>query len=173
MKRIRRNISPLILSGVGIWMLVNQNASMLILGIAIAALSGIGIVLAATDKETSKAGKGVHIGLNGIFAAVGALLAISPAILQNYLKYIMGGFAIVYSLLVLRRMIKNKYRKGFIIAQCVPVLLGAALMLVPMGEEIYAPATGGVLAATGIITLIGNLLGKKKEEEKMMAHENG
>lgn len=173
MKRIRRNISPLILSGVGIWMLVNQNASMQILGIAIAALSGIGIVLAATDKETSKAGKGVHIGLNGIFAAVGALLAISPAILQNYLKYIMGGFAIVYSLLVLRRMIKNKCRKGFIIAECVPVLLGAALMLVPMGEEIYAPATGGVLAATGIITLIGNLFGKKKEEEKRTAHENG
>ena len=173
MKRIRRNISPLILSGVGIWMLVNQNASMLILGSAIAALSGIGIVLAATDKETSKTGKGVHIGLNGIFAAAGALLAISPGILQKYLKYLMGGFAIIYSLLVLRRMIKNKYRKGFIIAECVPVLLGAALMLVPMGEEICAPAAGGVLAATGIITLIGNLFGKKKEDEKRMAHENG
>jgi hypothetical protein len=172
MKRIRRNISPLILSGVGIWMLVNQNASMLILGLAIAVLSVIGIVLAATDKETSKTSKGVHIGLNGIFAAVGGLMAISPAILQNYLKYIMGGFVIIYSLIVLRRMIKNKYRKGFIIAECVPVLLGAALMLVPMGEEIYAPASGGALAATGIITLIGNLFGKKKEEEKRTAHEN-
>ena len=164
MKRIRRNLSPFILTGIGVWMIVNKNASMTILGIAILVLSGLGIVLNATDRESSKASRGVHIGLDGVFAAGGAWLLISQETLNQYLKYILGGMVVVYSLLNLRRMFRNDYKKGFKAAECIPVLLGVGLMVVPLEPDVFTAASGGVLSATGVITMMGNLFGKKKKD---------
>ena len=56
MKRIRRNISPVLMAGLGIWFLVRRNASMEILAIIVMVLSALGIVLHVTDKESTKAG---------------------------------------------------------------------------------------------------------------------
>ena len=74
MKRIRRNISPVLMAGLGIWFLVRRNASMEILAIIVMVLSALGIVLHVTDKESTKAGKAAHIGLNGLFIGGGAWL---------------------------------------------------------------------------------------------------
>lgn len=163
MKRIRRNISPLILAGLGVWFLLKKNASMEILGIVVIVLSGLGIVLAVTDKESTKASKGLHVGLDGVFAAGGAWLLISPLTFTQYLKYILGAIIVLYTALTLRRMFKYPYRKGFRIAESVPVLLGIGLMFIPLGEDVFPYAAGGSLAATGLVTLASNLFGRKKD----------
>ncbi len=163
MKRIRRNISPLFLIAIGAWMVLNQNASMTVLGIAALVLSTLGITLSVTDKESTKTSKGLHVGLNGVLAAAGAWMLISHLTLTKYLKYILGGIVVIYALLTLRRMFRFKYRMGFKIAEAVPVALGAGLMLIPLGEDIFTPAAGGVMALTGVVTLAGNLFGKKKK----------
>lgn len=169
MKRIRRNISPVLMAGLGIWFLVRQNASMEILAIIVMVLSALGIVLHVTDKESTKAGKAAHIGLNGLFIGGGAWLLISPITFNRYLKYILGGLVILYCLLNLRRMFRFRYRKGARIAECVPAALGVALMLIPLGEGIFTPVSGGVLTAAGVVTLLCNLFGKKKAGGKPAA----
>ena len=74
MKRIRRSISPVLIAGLGVWFLLKQNASMESLGIAGIVLSGLGIVLSVTDKESTKVSKGLHIGVDGVLAAGGVWL---------------------------------------------------------------------------------------------------
>ena len=170
MKRIRRSISPLMFGGLGAWMLLRKDASLEILGIAVIVMSGLGIVLSATDKESSKAGRVVHVGLDGVLAAGGAALLVSPDRVNQYLKYGLGGVVVVYGLLTMRRMIKYRYRKGFTIAEGLPVLMGAALILVPLDQPAITTASGAVLAATGAITLAGHLFGRKKDTGKEEKH---
>ena len=165
MKKVRRYLSPVVLSGLGIWMIVNQNATTTIIGIAAIVLSAFGIVTNLTDKESSKASRGVHIGLDAVFAAGGAMLLISPDVLNQYLKYFIGGIVVIYSMTTLRRMFKNQYGKGSKIAECVPAVLGVLLMLIPLDQNVFTPAAGGVMAVTGVITLIGNLFGKPKKKK--------
>lgn len=171
MKRIRRSISPLVIAVLGIWLLLQQSASLTVLGIAVIVLSTLGIILSVTDKESSKVSKTAHLGLDGVFAAGGAWLLISPLTLNRYLKYILGGIAFIFCLLTLVRMIRYKYRTGFKIAECVPVLLGAGLMLIPLADNLLMPASGGVLTAAGVITLLGNLFGKKKDVPEAAVRE--
>ena len=103
MKRIRRSISPLIIAGLGVWFLLKQNASMEILGIVVIVLSGLGIVLSVTDKESTKVSKGLHIGVDGVLAAGGVWLLVSPLSLTKYLKYILGAIIVIYTAFTLRR----------------------------------------------------------------------
>ncbi len=162
MKRIRRSISPLIIGGVGVWMLVQQDASIIMIGWVIIALSALSILLSVTDRENSRTGKVMHSGLGGVCAAGGACLLVWPQVLEQHMKYILVGIIILYSLLNLRRMHKYHYRRGFQIAECFPVIPGAALMLIPLEHPMLTAASGGVMAATGVITLIGNLFGKSR-----------
>ena len=83
MKRIRRSISPVLIAGLGVWFLLKQNASMEILGIAVIVLSGLGIVLSVTDKESTKVSKGLHIGVDGVLAAGGVWMLVSPLSLRS------------------------------------------------------------------------------------------
>ena len=162
MKRIRRSISPLILIGLGVWFLLKRTASMEILGIVVMVLSGLGIVLSVTDKESTKTGKGLHIVVDGVFIAGGAWLLISPLTFTKYLKYILGAIIVLYAAFTLRRMFRVPCRNGFRIAEAVPILLGIGLMFIPLGEDVFPTAAGGALAATGLITLASNLFGRKK-----------
>ena len=143
MKRIRRSISPLIIAGLGVWFLLKQNASMEILGIVVIVLSGLGIVLSVTDKESTKVSKGLHIGVDGVLAAGGVWLLVSPLSLTKYLKYILGAIIVIYTAFTLRRMFRFPYRAGFRIAEAVPLLLGAGIMLIPLAEDVFPYAAGG------------------------------
>jgi len=169
MKRIRRSISPLIIAGLGVWFLLKQNASMEILGIVVIVLSGLGIVLSVTDKESTKVSKGLHIGVDGVLAAGGVWLLVSPLSLTKYLKYILGAIIVIYTAFTLRRMFRFPYRTGFRIAEAVPLLLGAGIMLIPLAEDVFPYAAGGALTATGLITLASNLFGRKKDPKPKAA----
>ena len=172
MKRIKRYISPAILSALGIWIIVDKASSLTIMGIILVVMGAVGIALQVTDKESSKTSKTGHCVLDGAIGAGGMFLLFGKELAGQYLHYILGGLIVLYSGFTLRRMMKYHYKPPFQILQAAAVAVGLAVAFIPWDPSVVSTVGGGGVAFTGIVTLLGQLLGKpgkRKEQEKNVA----
>ena len=165
MNLIRRYVVPMLLIGLGIWIIADKQTSLTILGIVMVALSAVFMTLNVTNREMSKLVKIGYCVVDGAIGACGVFVLVAPTAANRIMQYLIGGISVIYAGAVLWELIRKKATTPFIILEAVALVQGLVLIFIQWSESFFPIACGSTLAFTGLVTLLGRIFGgsgKKK-----------
>ncbi len=165
MNLIRRYVVPMLLIGLGIWIIADKQASLTIMGIVMVALSAVFMTLNVTNREMPKLVKIGYCVVDGAIGACGVFVLVAPTAANRFMQYLIGGISVIYAGTVLWELIRKKATTPFIILEAVALVLGLVLIFIQWSDSFFPIACGSTLAFTGLVTLLGRIFGgsgKKK-----------
>ncbi|MBQ6399804.1 MAG: hypothetical protein IJI21_06775 [Clostridia bacterium] len=165
MNLIRRYVVPMLLIGLGIWIIADKQASLTIMGIVMVALSAVFMTLNVTNREMPKLVKIGYCVVDGAIGACGVFVLVAPTAANRFMQYLIGGISVIYAGAVLWELIRKKATTPFIILEAVALVLGLVLIFIQWSDSFFPIACGSTLAFTGLVTLLGRIFGgsgKKK-----------